>query len=117
MSKITVVNKYKHDATNQDIFIGRGSPFGNPYTHLDSKFNDVIKCDTREEAIESHKKWFYRAIKSCGCKNKDMKNGLRSLLMQLRLGEDINLVCYCKPKACHGDTIKEYLLKELENDC
>ena len=31
----------------------------------------------------------------------------------LKLGEDINLVCFCKPKACHGDVIKEYILNNI----
>ncbi len=116
MSKITVVNKYRHDATSDDIYIGRGSIFGSPYSHLTSKFEGVTKCDTREEAVQKYENYFNAIMSSCGCKHKQFKNSIRDLVIKLNLGEDINLVCYCKPKACHGDIIKEYILKQIKND-
>ena len=116
MSKIIVVNKYKHEATSDDIYIGRGSIFGSPYSHLSSKFKNVTKCDTREDAINVYEVYFNNIMNSCGCKHKEFKNSIRNLVVKSKLGENINLVCYCKPKPCHGDIIKEYILKQIEND-
>jgi hypothetical protein len=31
------------------------------------------------------------------------------LVWRVRGGEDINLMCYCAPKACHGDVLKEFI--------
>jgi len=31
---ITVVNKYKHVPTRDDVYIGRGSILGNPYSSI-----------------------------------------------------------------------------------
>jgi hypothetical protein len=31
---ITVVNKYKHTPTENDVYIGRGSALGNPFTSI-----------------------------------------------------------------------------------
>lgn len=46
----TVVN-LKLD--NYDVYIGRGSEFGNPYTHLPlSKTKANIKVKSRQEAID-----------------------------------------------------------------
>jgi len=115
---ITVVNKYKHTATENDVYIGRGSPLGSPYSHLDSKYNNVIKVDTREEAMELFRSYFDHV------KRLDTSSDLAALKFNRALWEllnkaktqDINLVCFCKPKACHGDVIKEWLDKQLEND-
>jgi hypothetical protein len=42
-----VVNKYTHKPTSNDIYIGRGSIFGNQFV--------IGKDGTREEVIEKHK--------------------------------------------------------------
>lgn len=107
--KIQVVNKYKHEPTSDDVYIGRGSTFGSPYSHLDSKYPGITKCDTRENAVEAYTLYFNNIMNSCGCKHKDFKYAVRELVMKLKLGEDVNLVCFCKPKACHGDVIKKYI--------
>jgi hypothetical protein len=48
---IKVVNKYSHIPTSNDIYIGRGSILGNPYTHLPIKNTKAfIQYKTREES-------------------------------------------------------------------
>jgi hypothetical protein len=37
-----------------DIYVGRGSKWGNPFSHKYSKWAEVI-VDTREEAFECYK--------------------------------------------------------------
>lgn len=102
-----VVNKRFHTPTDRDIYIGRGSVLGNPYSHLESKY-DTFKVDTREMAVKAYKEYLKlfmdlpidseisRTIKQLAEEDKD---------------EEIILVCFCKhPKrevACHGDVIKE----------
>lgn len=49
---ITVVNKHWHKPTENDVYCGRGSPVGNPYSHLPSSVPGVTKVSSREEAIE-----------------------------------------------------------------
>ena len=45
-----VVNKYKSE---YDVYIGRGSPWGNPFTHIKDKTTKAeFIVDTREESIE-----------------------------------------------------------------
>ena len=112
-----VVNKYKHTPDpDHDVYIGRGSGFGNPYSHLDSKYGDTIKVDTREEAVEKFKEVFNaRMNPSDPDEESDLYGGMYKLL-KLAKRQDINLVCYCKPHPCHGDVIKEWLDKNLEND-
>lgn len=101
---IQVVNKYKHKPSTDftDVYIGRGSVYGNPYTHLtNSKFNDVTIVASREESISKYKDWFYKELET----NPSFKTSVESLKEIVNL----NLVCFCKPQQCHGDIIKEYL--------
>lgn len=48
-----VFNKHHKNAPKNAVYIGRGSIWGNPYTHLDSKYPDTIKVSSREEAIKA----------------------------------------------------------------
>lgn len=80
---VMVVNKYKED---YDIYIGRGSLWGNPY---------VIGVDgDRDQVIEKFRQLLWRNLKS-GKVTKDMLLSLKNK----KLG------CFCKPLACHGDVI------------
>lgn len=83
-----VVNKYKED---YDIYIGRGSKWGNPFS--------IGKDGTREEVIEKYRVYLWEQIKS-GQVTKESLHELNGSV----------LGCFCKPKACHGDV----LIKALE---
>lgn len=82
-----VVNKSKEQ---YDVYIGRGTPFGNPYV--------IGRDGTREEVIAKYKAYFYDRIKHD-------KNFLRQVMAL----KNKVLGCHCKPLACHGDVIKEFL--------
>jgi hypothetical protein len=114
LQRLQVVNKYKHEPTSDDVYIGRGSPFGSPFSHLPSEHSDVTLCESREEAVDRHKEWFEDIMNGCSCKHKSLHYKIRELIVKLKLGGEVNLVCFCKPNTCHGDTIRDYILKELE---
>lgn len=110
---ITVVNKYKHTATDHDIYIGRGSALGNPFTSIqDRKTKAQYVCQSREESIESFRKYLYAKIKN---KDKYICMALNKIYSLAKTG-NVNLVCYCKPKSCHGDVIKELIESKLKNE-
>ena len=61
---IKVVNKYKHTATKNDIYIGRGSVLGNPFTSIqDRKTKAEFVCNSREESISSFESFLCEKIK------------------------------------------------------
>ncbi len=101
---IRIVNKHKHTPTRTDIYIGRGSVFGNPYSHMDGT-KALYKVATREEAIEKYREWFHKERLN----NVALYDKLNQMIGWLVNGGDINLVCYCAPKPCHADVIKQYL--------
>lgn len=100
---ITVVNKYKHTPTKNDVYIGRGSVLGNPFTSIKDKTTLAeFVCDSREESVESFRKYIDEKIASKDKKICDELNRIYKI-------QDVNLVCFCKPKSCHGDEIKKII--------
>ena len=78
-----VFNKYHNNVPTDAVYIGRGSPFGNPFTIGTNGNRDEV-CDKFEEYVKSNPELVERIKKElCGK----------------------NLVCFCKPKRCHGDTL------------
>jgi hypothetical protein len=75
-----------------DVYIGRGSKWGNPFSHIPSKVSGVIYVGSREEAISRYAAYIRE--------NPSLMNSLVELKGK-RLG------CYCKPLPCHGDILVE----------
>lgn len=92
----TVANKDADQAF--DVYIGRGSPLGNPFPIEHGTDAD------RAHVIERYRQYFYDEIIT----NPEKLQYLRSL-KGLRLG------CHCKPLACHGDIIADYINNALPN--
>jgi hypothetical protein len=78
-----ILNKYKDGIPRGSIYIGRPSPFGNPF--------EIGRDGTREEVIEKFTSWIYG--------HPDLMARVKS---ELR-GKD--LVCFCHPRPCHGDVL------------
>lgn len=78
-----VHNKYHKTAGPDAVYIGRGSPYGNPFViGKDGDRNEV--CDKYERALLNNPQLLAK-----------VKTELK--------GKD--LVCFCAPKRCHGDTL------------
>jgi hypothetical protein len=103
----TVVNKYKVCMDDEDIvYIGRGSKWGNPYSHMDGT-KAYIKVESREHAIELYRQYVWQNLRSRLWDKEDF----------LEL-DGKRLACYCKPRACHGDVLVaalEWAKKEIDN--
>lgn len=79
-----VYNKHKDDVPRQAVYIGRGSPYGNPFVIGTHGTRDDV-CDKYEKEV------------------------LPSLNVEPLRGKD--LVCFCAPKRCHGDSILNKLYR------
>jgi|WetSurMetagenome_2_1015567.scaffolds.fasta_scaffold18354_9 hypothetical protein len=73
-----------------DIYIGRPSKWGNPFS---------IKKYGRNQCIEMYKEWILTQPK---------------LLESLHELKNKTLGCWCKPNKCHGDILVE-LVSKLED--
>ena len=80
-----VHNKYHNTAPPDAVYIGRGSPWGNPARiGIDGDRDEC--CDKFEQMVEN-------------------TPGMKAKIRRELRGRDV--VCFCKPKRCHGD----YLVK------
>lgn len=81
-----------------------GSPLANPFS---------LQQYTREECLNKYRSWLVEQLNDINSPQSIELNRLTELVLK---GQDINLICFCKPKDCHGDIIKEFILKnQLEN--
>lgn len=82
-----VVNKRTAVPQPGDVYIGRPSPWGNPYI--------IGQHGSRDEVIEMF-------AMACSVE----------LVAQLRALEPKRLVCWCAPEACHGDWLADAVAEE-----
>jgi hypothetical protein len=101
MVTITVVNKHKDDDLKA-IYIGRGSALGNPFPISDGR--------TRAQVIDLYRVWLDEKIKA---EDWTVCNELNIIAMKAQEPNGVKLKCFCKPLACHGDIIKDVVLKAL----
>jgi Domain of unknown function (DUF4326) len=85
-----LLNKHKDGSPTDAVYIGRGSPLGNPYV--------IGQHGTRPEVIEKYKGWLTGKIQE-----KDPV--IMKALSELK--EDSRLLCFCHPAQCHGSVIEE----------
>lgn len=104
---INIVNKYKHTPTECDLYIGRGSPLGNLFSHVPSGLASY-RVSTREEAVAKYSDWLQQ--------NREkpvVKKALEDAVALHQKHGSLNLVCFCAPKLCHGEVIKKVLEEML----
>ena len=89
----TVFNKYHKNAPQDAVYIGRGSKWGNPYTHIKEGTKAQFVVGTREEAVAQYRSWLMSQPELMDMVKKELKG--------------CDLVCFCKPKSCHGDVLLE----------
>jgi hypothetical protein len=90
MTKVVNIRNERYD-----VYIGRAGRgqdgyFGNPFR---------LECsETRGATIDRYRKYFYNRLET----DPEFKKRIHAL-------KGKTLGCFCKPNACHGDVIKEYL--------
>mgnify|MGYP005803167945 FL=1 len=98
---IIIVNKH-HGKSGE--YIGRGSPLGNPFV--------IGKDGTREQVRAKYRGWLNEQIMR---KNPVVLDELNRLGNKAIDEKGLALQCFCYPKPCHGEVIKEKLVKAMYN--
>jgi hypothetical protein len=83
------------NAARYDVYIGRPSKWGNPFSHQEDTLAE-FRVKTRKEAVAKYEKYLLE--------NKELMESLHELKGKV-------LGCYCKPLRCHGDVLKKYVDK------
>lgn len=73
-----------------DVYIGRPSPWGNPFSHKDGTLAQY-KVTSRKEAVAEYERW----VKAQPVLVEKIKFMLKGKV----------LGCWCAPKSCHGDVL------------
>ena len=103
--KINVRNKKTYKGKGE--YIGRPSPLGNPF-----KINKTID---RSTSISMYTRYITDAIMNEGFASEhheEIINELNRLFSLLVRHRTLTLICFCSPKLCHGDIIKQLLLNK-----
>lgn len=73
-----------------DVYIGRPSPFGNPFSHTPSTLAR-FRVGSREEAIDAFSRWVHSKPDLIARIKRELKGKV--------------LGCFCAPNRCHGDVL------------
>lgn len=75
-----------------DVYIGRPSKWGNPFTHIAKGTLAKYVVKDRDSAIRAYEEW--------------LTNGEGKYLLQdLHELRGKTLACWCAPLSCHGDVL------------
>jgi Domain of unknown function (DUF4326) len=73
-----------------DVYIGRPSKWGNPFTHKDGTLAEY-KVSSREEAVQAYEEWLLKQPELIAMVKQELRGKI--------------LGCWCAPLACHGDVL------------
>jgi hypothetical protein len=117
--QIKIANLRTHtDTGEKTLYIGRDkgkrNHFGNPFTHLNHATLASVRVATREHAIDAYDKWLD------GSAHQETEPTRRKwILEQLAAiairGDDLTLLCFCAPQACHGDILARRITDYASN--
>ena len=98
----------------------RNTKFENAYDVRVDRYNKVLgnkfymsNENKRDLVCEQYKEWFYRMIAE---NNAEVINELNRLLDIYKRFGKLRLFCWCYPLRCHSETIKEYLMNEINKE-
>lgn len=101
--EITVRNK--KNWTGEGFYVGRPSPLSNPFR--------IEGDQTREIVLHRYGVMLKRAIQK---RDAQIITALQNIEAYLIEHGKCNLICYCSPKPCHADLIKQVLLNKFHTD-
>lgn len=88
IAKVVNCRKEKYD-----VYIGRPSKWGNPFSHLPNTLAQ-FRVETRDEAIDKYKEWLLSQPELVAAAKLELKGKV--------------LGCFCRPQyRCHGDVLSE----------
>ncbi|NES43633.1 DUF4326 domain-containing protein [Moorena sp. SIO2C4] len=109
MKEIKILNKRASSyllksLDDTDIYIGRPSVLGNPYK---------VGTSSRDEVIQLYRKWLWGRIQA---NDSAVIAELKRIKKLVLSDKQVNLVCWCAPKPCHGEIVKKCIEWVIEVD-
>lgn len=91
--------KYSKPILDYHIRVCRNSSLGNPFF--------LEKESKRDFVCNEYEKWFWANVRNQ--KNKPFNDELKRIISLYREHGQLVLFCWCEPKRCHAETIKNYI--------
>ena len=115
MTEIKVVNKYHIGGRPMKppegvirAAVHRSTPLGNPFKMANPSLEE------RNRVCDAYEQWLPTKLLQDGAELAQFNELLK--LAQTPGCKTLELICHCAPKRCHGDTIKQLLETELQNE-
>jgi len=100
---VRVFSKRKPDAVR--FRVDRRTPLGNPYPLEDE--------DDREVVVDRYREHLRRRLDDHERDPNPTGEAFDRILEAVRRGDRVELACWCSPKLCHGDAIRDELEARL----
>jgi uncharacterized phage-like protein YoqJ len=91
------------------VYIGRGSPLGNPYSHMHGTTAQHV-VSTRDEAVKAYERYLKDRL---AAGDEAIRQALNTIALPAKSGKQVELECYCAPHACHGDVVAQLVAERL----
>lgn len=101
---IHVANK-KNNPQGNTHYVGRPTALGNPFL--------LGRDGNREEVIDEYSEWLNVMLQD---PDSEQSRELGKLMASAREHEELTLVCWCAPAACHADVVREVLTERLNGE-
>lgn len=99
MTAPVILIKNQKRYKGQGVYIGRPSFLGNPFS--------IGKDGGREVVIAKYQVWLEERLDhDCAATRMFVE-----LFDQLCSGQELTLICWCAPRRCHGEVIRDLLLE------
>ena len=86
---------------------GRGSVLGNPFTgKAHTRVRGTTVVASRDEAIRLHRDWLREQLRA----RTPVYDRIQALAARVANGQTVVLECWCRPLACHTETLKEAVM-------
>ena len=107
MIKVVNYHTYTPEPDHFKIYIGRVTSFNRVAEKWNNtnNFSALGNPFSGDEAIEKYKKHFIKEVAIQG----QFRNKIAILYTMVKEDKEVCLICFCKPKPCHGDIIKEFI--------
>lgn len=91
------------DPGRETIPVHRPHPLGNPF---------FLKEGFREDVISRHRSWLRE--KYYVEKDRNIVENIDRIAALVLDGREVDLVCYCRPKRCHAENIRDLVMEIVE---
>ena len=98
-------------SNEEGLTISRPSPLGNPFSHIPSTLA-AFRVASKDEAVKRYREWLLEQLQG----NTEACRAFWDLVQFYKDFGELTLCCYCFPKKCHGEVIRELIERAVKGE-